>query len=85
MPDRRDDYRAALRPADCVAQVLRLIRPAFGVLRFVGTACDKLVVLHQGRVLASGEVTWVLENSGARDVNTAFMRLTGAKSGSLAP
>ncbi|MGA2997255.1 ABC transporter ATP-binding protein [Bradyrhizobium sp.] len=46
---------------------------------------DNLVVLHEGRVLANGEVTRVLDDSGARDVNTAFMRLTGAKSGSLAP
>ena len=46
---------------------------------------DNLVVLHQGRVLANGEVTRVLDDSGARDVNTAFMRLTGAQSGSLAP
>jgi ABC-2 type transport system ATP-binding protein len=46
---------------------------------------DNLVVLHQGRVLATGEVTRVLEDCGARDVNAAFMRLTGAQSGSLAP
>jgi ABC-2 type transport system ATP-binding protein len=44
---------------------------------------DSLVILHQGRVLARGEVTRVLEEAGAHDVNSAFMRLTGAKSGSL--
>ncbi|MGA2056802.1 MAG: ABC transporter ATP-binding protein [Bradyrhizobium sp.] len=46
---------------------------------------DNLVILHQGRVLANGEVTRVLEEAGARDVNSAFMRLTGAQCGSLAP
>jgi ABC-2 type transport system ATP-binding protein len=45
---------------------------------------DNLVILHQGRVLARGEVARVLEEVGAHDVNAAFMRLTGAQSGSLA-
>jgi len=45
---------------------------------------DNLVVLHQGRVLARGEVARVLEETSAQDVNSAFMRLTGAQSGSLA-
>ena len=46
---------------------------------------DNLVILHQGRVLASGEVTDVLKESGATDVNSAFMRVTGVQSGSLTP
>ncbi|MBV9564293.1 MAG: ABC transporter ATP-binding protein, partial [Bradyrhizobium sp.] len=48
---------------------------------------DDLVVLHQGKVLASGEVSRVLRETGAGDVNSAFMRLTGAASqiGSAAP
>jgi ABC-2 type transport system ATP-binding protein len=46
---------------------------------------DNLVVLHQGRVLARGEVAKVLDESGAHDVNSAFMRLTGGQSGSLTP
>ena len=45
---------------------------------------DNLVVLHQGRVLARGDVAQVLQEAGAHDVNSAFMRLTGAQSGSLA-
>jgi len=45
---------------------------------------DNLVVLHQGRVLARGGVARVLQEAGAQDVNSAFMRLTGAQSGSLA-
>jgi ABC-2 type transport system ATP-binding protein len=44
---------------------------------------DNLVVLHQGRVLASGEVARVLEETEAHDINSAFMRLTGVQSGSL--
>jgi ABC-2 type transport system ATP-binding protein len=45
---------------------------------------DNLVILHQGRVLARGKVARVLEEAGAQDVNSAFMRLTGARSGSIA-
>ena len=45
---------------------------------------DNLVILHQGRVLARGEVTQVLNETGTQDVNSAFMRLTGVQSGSLA-
>jgi len=43
---------------------------------------DNLVILHQGRVLARGEMADVLGESGAQDVNTAFMRLTGGQAGS---
>jgi ABC-2 type transport system ATP-binding protein len=45
---------------------------------------DNLVILHQGQVLARGEVERVLRDAGAHDVNSAFMRLTGARSGSSA-
>lgn len=45
---------------------------------------DNLVVLHQGRVLARGEVAQVLKEADAQDVNSAFMRLTGTRSGSVA-
>ena len=40
---------------------------------------DDLVVLHQGKVLARGPMSRVIAESGAQDVNTAFMRLTGAQ------
>jgi len=43
---------------------------------------DNLVILHQGQVLAHGDVARVLSEAGATDVNSAFMRLTGARSGS---
>jgi ABC-2 type transport system ATP-binding protein len=48
---------------------------------------DDLVVLHQGKVLAHGEVSRVIADAGAQDVNSAFMRLTGAASpsGGIAP
>jgi ABC-2 type transport system ATP-binding protein len=48
---------------------------------------DDLVVLHQGRVLAQGQVARVLTQAGTDNVNAAFMRLTGAadQSGSSAP
>lgn len=44
---------------------------------------DNLVILHQGRMLARGNVADVLTEAGAQDVNSAFMRLTGALSGSI--
>ncbi|CUT14320.1 ABC transporter ATPbinding protein [Bradyrhizobium sp.] len=40
---------------------------------------DDLVVLHQGKVLAQGPMSRVVAEAGAQDVNTAFMRLTGAQ------
>jgi ABC-2 type transport system ATP-binding protein len=42
------------------------------------TPGDDLVVLHQGRVLAHGGVARIVADAGAHDVNSAFMRLTGA-------
>jgi ABC-2 type transport system ATP-binding protein len=48
-------------------------------------ASDDLVILHQGRVLARGELADVLKQTGAQDINAAFMRLTGAQSGGIAP
>jgi ABC-2 type transport system ATP-binding protein len=46
---------------------------------------DDLVILHQGRMLANGKVSDVLSRANAQDVNSAFMRLTGAQSQSLTP
>ena len=43
-------------------------------------ATDNLVILHQGQVLARGDVSRVLSQTGAQDINSAFMRLTGARS-----
>jgi ABC-2 type transport system ATP-binding protein len=45
---------------------------------------DNLVILHQGHVLANDNVAQVLKETGAADVNAAFMRLTGVQSGGLA-
>ena len=48
---------------------------------------DDLVVLHQGRVLARGPVGAIVADTGAHDINSAFMRLTGvaAETGRSAP
>jgi len=48
---------------------------------------DDLVVLHQGRVLGHGPVENIIADAGARDINSAFMRLTAAATdpGSPAP
>jgi len=77
--------------ADILAHVRQLVtEQGIGVLwathlfdEIVGS--DSLVILHQGRVLARGDVATILAKAGAHDVNSAFMRLTGAQSGSLAP
>jgi ABC-2 type transport system ATP-binding protein len=48
---------------------------------------DDLVVLHQGRVLANGQVARIIADTGAQDINSTFMRLTdtAAEFGSLSP
>ena len=48
---------------------------------------DNLVVLHQGRVLAHGQVSRVIDEASAQDVGAAFARLTEAatKSGPPSP
>jgi ABC-2 type transport system ATP-binding protein len=38
---------------------------------------DDLVVLHQGRILARGQVARIVAEAGAADLHSAFMRLTG--------
>src|SRR6202048_3491903 len=50
-------------------------------------ASDDLVVLHQGRVLAHGQVARIIADTGAQDINSSFMRLTetAAEFGSLSP
>ncbi|MBI5261374.1 MAG: ATP-binding cassette domain-containing protein [Bradyrhizobium sp.] len=40
------------------------------------TSSDDVVVLHQGCVLAGGQVARVIAEAGAQDINSAFMRLT---------
>ena len=46
---------------------------------------DDLVVLHQGRVLARGPVGDIISEAGGHDINSAFMRLTGAVAESARP
>ncbi|MET0970862.1 MAG: ABC transporter ATP-binding protein [Tardiphaga sp.] len=46
---------------------------------------DDLVVLHQGKILAKGKVADVIAEAGGSDINTAFMRLTGATGGGGTP
>ncbi|MBR0830331.1 ATP-binding cassette domain-containing protein [Bradyrhizobium manausense] len=71
--------------ADIISHVRQLVtEQGIGVLWATHlfdeiTASDDLVVLHQGKVLAQGPVARVLGEAGAPDVNSAFMRLTGAQ------
>jgi ABC-2 type transport system ATP-binding protein len=42
------------------------------------TRCDRLVLLYDGRVLADGSLADLLERTGARDADEAFLRLVEA-------
>lgn len=42
------------------------------------TRCDRLVLLHEGRVLADGSLTELLDRTGAADADEAFLRLVEA-------
>ncbi len=44
---------------------------------------DAVVVLHRGRVLAAGDVSDVVAATGADDMRSAFVALTGARTGRL--
>src|SRR3954462_11789796 len=48
---------------------------------------DNLVILHQGRILAQGEVARIIADSETRDLHSAFLLLTdtSSKSGSAGP
>ncbi len=48
---------------------------------------DDLVILHQGRIIAQGEVARIVTETKARDLYSAFMHLTGTipESGSAVP
>src|SRR5258706_8146749 len=48
---------------------------------------DDIVILHQGRILAQGEVVRIVADAKARDLYSAFMHLTGTtpESGSAVP
>ncbi len=48
---------------------------------------DDLVVLHQGRILAHGQVARIVAETKTADLHSAFARLTGtsAETGSVAP
>lgn len=43
---------------------------------------DDLVILHQGRILAKDKVTFVVAKAKTRDLNSAFVQLTGTGTGS---
>jgi ABC-2 type transport system ATP-binding protein len=46
---------------------------------------DNLVVLHEGKVLAQGQVARIMADTGTSDVNSAFARLTAAAAESRSP
>ncbi|MBV8397589.1 MAG: ATP-binding cassette domain-containing protein [Acetobacteraceae bacterium] len=71
--------------AAIVAQVRRLVRER-GVAVLWAThlldeidPTDAVVVLHKGRVLASGQVSEVIAHTGAADLRAAFTRLTATQ------
>jgi ABC-2 type transport system ATP-binding protein len=68
--------------AAIVAQVRRLVRErgvaVLWATHLLDEVCseDAVIVLHKGRVLASGEVSDVVANTGAADLRSAFTQLT---------
>ncbi|HEY0332050.1 MAG TPA: ABC transporter ATP-binding protein [Rhodopseudomonas sp.] len=46
---------------------------------------DDLVILHQGRVLARGELAQITAETGTADLHAAFRQLTGGDSAGAAP
>lgn len=76
--------------ADILSHVRQLTEQGIGVLWATHLfdeimPGDDLVVLHQGRVLAHGPVGGIIADTGAHDINSAFMRLTGAAAESGRP
>src|SRR4051794_2656555 len=77
--------------ADILSHVRRLVtEQGIGVLWATHlfdeiVPSDDLVVLHQGRVLAYGQVSRVIDKNQARDVGAAFARLTEAATNSGNP
>jgi sodium transport system ATP-binding protein len=49
------------------------------VMQEVAQLCDEVVVIAQGKVVASGTPETLRERSGAADFETAFVRLTGTE------
>ena len=43
--------------------------------------CDRLLLMRDGRILASGTPSALLERTGARDIEGAFLRLIGESEG----
>jgi ABC-2 type transport system ATP-binding protein len=79
--------------ADILSHVRRLVtEQGIGVLWATHlldeiVSSDDLVILHQGRILAQGEVVRIVAEAKARDLYSAFMQLTGTspESGSAVP
>lgn len=46
---------------------------------------DQVIILHQGRIMAQGDVAAVIADAGAADIRAAFTRLTGAGKPATAP
>ncbi len=41
--------------------------------------CERVVIIHQGRILEDGTVPQILERSGATSLEQAFNRLTSTQ------
>ncbi|MCK6522820.1 ATP-binding cassette domain-containing protein [Myxococcota bacterium] len=50
----------------------------------IGTLCDRLVIIGQGRVVAQGTIAEVLTRAGAANLEEAFVRLVGHAEGGAA-
>ena len=68
---------SVLRTAGEQIAVKNEITHGWNLLDSVERLCDRVVVLHEGRVLAAGSVDEVVRRAGATDIRAAFGLLTG--------
>jgi sodium transport system ATP-binding protein len=47
------------------------------IMQEVAALCDDIVIIAQGRVIASGSPEQILAATGAKDLEEAFVRATG--------
>jgi len=62
-----------------LAKTGRTILYCSHVLDVVERTCDRVVILHQGRLIADGTVASILERSGQPSLEQAFNALTGTR------
>ncbi|MEM4854007.1 MAG: multidrug ABC transporter ATP-binding protein, partial [Sulfolobales archaeon] len=45
----------------------------------VSKLCDRVALIHSGRIVAVGSIEQILANAGARDLEEAYVKLAGGE------